>query len=199
MLSLDYPALRPAFRLTLNPEVLPGGRSNPSYNFFQGHNTWDENSPLYKSSHLSLTLGRQKGVFERWTSTGSGVFLFLGSGLAQICEQIVSIPVRALNSINVVGPVGVNRENASLLVAIRCSKMPGSETPSGKKSRFSWQVVQFYSYSQGSRCKILLAQVKAYFKIIIVMLPGKMKIARNKSHNVAPLYTYFLALMVLLK
>jgi len=57
-----------------------------------------------------------KDVFERRTSTGSGLFAFLSSGLAHILRQIVSIRVRKLSNSNLVVSSHIKRNRTSLPV-----------------------------------------------------------------------------------
>ena len=59
-----------------------------------------------------------KGVFERPTSSRSGLFTFLSGGLAQIFSQIVSIRVKKQSNKNFISR-HIEREKASLPVDIR--------------------------------------------------------------------------------
>ena len=61
-------------------------------------------------------------VFERRTSTGSGLFSFLDGGFAQIFCQIASITVKKLRNTNFISSRHVKRENTSLPVDVRRSK-----------------------------------------------------------------------------
>ena len=61
-------------------------------------------------------------VFERRTSTGSGLFSFFDGGFAQIFSQIASITVKKLRNTNFISSRHVKRENTSLPVDVRCSK-----------------------------------------------------------------------------
>ena len=70
-------------------------------------------------------LGRvSEDVFERHTSTESGLFAFFGTDFGQIFEQIASIRVKILSNINLVVPRHIKREKASLPVEVHRSKMP---------------------------------------------------------------------------
>ena len=70
-----------------------------------------------------LILGSLSGnVFERRTSTGSGLFSFFEGGLAQIFSQIASITVKKLRNTNFISSRHVKRENTSLPVDVRRSK-----------------------------------------------------------------------------
>ena len=61
-------------------------------------------------------------VFERRTSTGSGLFSFFDGGFAQIFSQIASITVKKLRNTNFISSRHVKRENTSLPVDVRGSK-----------------------------------------------------------------------------
>ena len=61
-------------------------------------------------------------VFERRTSTGSGLFSFFDGGFAQIFSQIASITVKKLRNTNFISSRHVKRENTSLPVDVRRSK-----------------------------------------------------------------------------
>ena len=78
---------------------------------------------LRHSESLGLTLGSlSSNVFERRTSTGSGLFSFFDGGFAQICSQIASITVKKLRNTNFISSRHVKRENTSLPVDVRRSK-----------------------------------------------------------------------------
>ena len=61
-------------------------------------------------------------VFERRTSTGSGLFSFFEGGFAQIFSQIACITVKKLRNTNFISSRHVKRENTSLPVDVRHSK-----------------------------------------------------------------------------
>ena len=61
-------------------------------------------------------------VFERRTSTGSGLFSFFDGGFAQSFSQIASITVKKLRNTNFISSRHVERENTSLPVDVRRSK-----------------------------------------------------------------------------
>ena len=63
-----------------------------------------------------------KGVFERCTSTGSGLFTFLSSCIAQIFSWIVSTCVKKLSNINVIASRHIKREKFSLPFDVGLSK-----------------------------------------------------------------------------
>ena len=61
-------------------------------------------------------------VFERRTSTGSGLFSFFDGGFTQIFSQIASITVKKLRNTNFISSRHVKGENTSLPVDVRRSK-----------------------------------------------------------------------------
>ena len=74
---------------------------------------------------LDGTLGSlSKVVFERRTSTGSGLFSSFDGVFAQIFSQIAFITVTKLRNKNFISSRHVKRENASLPVDVRRSKTP---------------------------------------------------------------------------
>ena len=70
-------------------------------------------------------------VFERRTSTGSGLFSNFDGGFAQIFSQIASITVKKLRNTNFISSRHVKRENTSLSVDVRRSKTSLLKLPSG--------------------------------------------------------------------
>ena len=77
----------------------------------------------YVFDPLHLPLGSlSNNVFERRTSTGSGLFSFFVGGFAQIFSQIASITVKKLRNTNCISSRHVKRENTSLPVDVRRSK-----------------------------------------------------------------------------
>ena len=89
----------------------------------------------------SLTETLIKDVFERRKSTGSGSFSFMGSGLAQIFGQTISMRVKTLCQTNLLASSHIIKEDASLPVDVRRSKTPSLLTnnrplPSSKKPYF---------------------------------------------------------------
>ena len=68
-------------------------------------------------------------VFERRTSTGTGLFWFFDGGFAQIFSQIASITVKKLRNTNFISSRHVKRENTSLPVDVRRSKTPLLKLP----------------------------------------------------------------------
>ena len=61
-------------------------------------------------------------VFERRTSTGSGLFALLSGNFDLIFGQIVSIRVKTLSNTNMVASRLIKREKGSLPVDVRRSK-----------------------------------------------------------------------------
>ena len=98
---------------------------------------------LRHSESLGLTLGSlSSNVFERRTSTGSGLFSFFDGGFAQIFSQIASITVKKLRNTNFMSSRHVKRENTSLPVDVRRSKslllkLPRSRDVSLQKARLT--------------------------------------------------------------
>ena len=81
-------------------------------------------------SWFSLIIGSlSNNVFERRTSTGSGLFCFFDGGFAQIFSQIASITVKKLRNTNFISSRHVKRENTSLSVDVRRSKTPLLKLP----------------------------------------------------------------------
>ena len=78
----------------------------------------NDNDNVKKAKLGSLS----NNVFERRTSTGSGLFSFFDGGFAQIFSQIASITVKKLRNINFISSRHVKRENTSLPVDVRRSK-----------------------------------------------------------------------------
>ena len=74
-------------------------------------------------------------VFERRTSTGSGLFSFFDGGFAQIFSQIASITVKKLRNTNFISSRHVKRENTSLPVDVRHSKTSLLKLPNDDKDR----------------------------------------------------------------
>ena len=72
---------------------------------------------------ISFKLGSlSSDVFERRTSTGSGLFALLRRDFEQIFGQIVSIRIKTLGNKNTVGSRLNKREKGSLPVDVRRSK-----------------------------------------------------------------------------
>ena len=75
-------------------------------------------TPYYFSQSSSLS----NSVFERRTSTGSGLFASLGSGLVQTLGQIVFIREKKLSNTNLLESRRIKEKKASLPVDVRRSK-----------------------------------------------------------------------------
>ena len=80
-------------------------------------------------SWLVLLGSLSNNVFERRTSTGSGLFSFFDGVFAQIFSQIASITVKKLRNTNFISSRHVKRENTSLPVDVRRSKTPLLKLP----------------------------------------------------------------------
>ena len=61
-------------------------------------------------------------VFERRTSTGSGVFALFGRDFEQILGHIVSLRINTLSNTNLVASNHIKRKKGSLRVDVRRSK-----------------------------------------------------------------------------
>ena len=86
-------------------------------------NDKNDASRCYAQSRLTRLIGSlSNDVFERRTSTGSGLFSFFDGGFAQIFSQIASITVKKLRNTNFISSRHVKRENTSLPVDVRRSK-----------------------------------------------------------------------------
>ena len=70
-----------------------------------------------------------KDVFERRTSTGSGLFSFLDSGFAHFLGQLVSIIVKTRRNTNLGASRCFKMKKTSLPVDVRRSKMPLLKLP----------------------------------------------------------------------
>ena len=70
-----------------------------------------------------------KDVFERRTSTGSGLFSFLDSGFAHLLGQLVSIIVKTLRNTNLGASRCFKMKKTSLPVDVRRSKTPLLKLP----------------------------------------------------------------------
>ena len=81
-----------------------------------------DDSNLWRGTHWSLLGSLSSNVFERRTSTGSGLFSNFDGGFAQIFSQIASIAVKKLRNTNFISSRHVKRENTSLPVDERRSK-----------------------------------------------------------------------------
>ena len=99
---------------------------------------------LWVVRQVLFTIGSLSNVFERRTSTGSGLFSFFDGGFAQIFSQIASITVKKLRNTNFISSRHVKRENTSLPVDVRRSKTSLLKLPNIQCTSF---VV--LDYSQG--------------------------------------------------
>jgi len=80
---------------------------------------------VFRSVRTTVTIislgSLSKGVFEQRMPTGSGLSAFLGSGLAQICRQIVSIRVKTVSKTNFIASRHIKREKALVWIDVRRS------------------------------------------------------------------------------
>ena len=68
-------------------------------------------------------------VLERRTSTGSGLFASLGSGLVETLRSIVFIRETKFSNTNLFASRHIKRDKASLPVDVRCSKTSSLKVP----------------------------------------------------------------------
>ena len=97
---------------------------------------------LWLAEEISPSQSRRKiigslssDVFERHTSTGSGLFALLRRDFEQIFGQIVSIRIKTLENKNTVGSRLIKREKGSLPVDVRRSKTSLLKLPNMKVQR----------------------------------------------------------------
>ena len=84
--------------------------------------TWFEVAFAFRV-RVKPTLGSLSNhVYERRTSTGSGLFSFLEYGVHQTFSQIVSVRVKKLSNTNFISSRHIKREKSSLPVDVRRSK-----------------------------------------------------------------------------
>ena len=76
-----------------------------------------------------------RDVFERRTSTGSGLFSFLDSGFAHLLGQLVSIIVKTLRNTNLGASRCFKMKKTSLPVDVRRSKTPLLKLPNKRIER----------------------------------------------------------------
>ena len=76
-----------------------------------------------------------RNVFETRTSTGSGLYSFMGSCFAQIYGQIAFVSLWALSKPNLEALWQIKRERGSLPVDVRRSKTPLLKLPNGLNLR----------------------------------------------------------------
>ena len=76
----------------------------------------------YPVVSLSMAGSFGKDVFERRTSTGSGLFGFLNSCYAQVFRGIVFMRVQTLSNTQLLASRYIKREIVSLSVDVRCQK-----------------------------------------------------------------------------
>ena len=81
------------------------------------------------SVFATLIVNLSKDVFERRTSTGSGLFSFLDSGFAHLLGQLVSIIVKTLRNTNLGASRCFKMKKTSLPVDGRRSKTPLPKLP----------------------------------------------------------------------
>ena len=101
-----------------------GKRGKPEY---PAKNLWEKKGePTTNSTHMQQCPRGDSThatlIFERRTSTGSGLFAFLDGGFSQILGQIVFVRVKTLSNTNLVALRHFKKEKASFPVDVRRSK-----------------------------------------------------------------------------
>ena len=79
-------------------------------------------SVLVWTEGLNASKCLSNSVFEPWTSTGSGLFASLGSGLVATLELIVFIREKKLSNTNLLALRHIKREKGSFPVDVHPSK-----------------------------------------------------------------------------
>ena len=93
------------------------------------HWFWVPSYDLFASARKTV-VNLSRDVFERRTSTGSGLFSFLDSGFAHLLGQLVSIIVKTLRNTNLGASRCFKMKKTSLPVDVRRSKTPLLKLPS---------------------------------------------------------------------
>ena len=106
-------------------------------------------------------------VFERRTSTGSGLFSFFDGGFAQIFSQIASIIVKKLRNTNFISSRHVKRENTSLPVDVSRSKTSLLKLP------ITWNVrsENCIKRTVETLACVLLIQVSVKYRFFLKKIP----------------------------
>ena len=87
---------------------------------------------MLTSRRSLIIMNLSKDVFERRTSTGSGLFSFLDSGFAHLLGQLVSIIVKTLRNTNLGASRCFKMKKTSLPVDVRRSKTPLLKLPNNE-------------------------------------------------------------------
>ena len=87
---------------------------------------------MLASRRSFIIMNLSKDVFERRTSTGSGLFSFLDSGFAHLLGQLVSIIVKTLRNTNLGASRCFKMKKTSLPVDVRRSKTPLLKLPNNE-------------------------------------------------------------------
>ena len=115
-----------------------------------------------KRNNESLT----NSVFERRTSTGSGLFASLGSGLVQTLGQIVFIREKKLSNANLLESRHIKEKKASLTVDVRRSKTSLLKLPAHNSTHSSSKIF-IIPFFQSEKFIIL------FEKLYIVLIADK--------------------------
>ena len=87
---------------------------------------------MLTSRRSLIIMNLSKDVFERRTSTGSGLFSFLDSGFAHLLGQLVSIIVKTLRNTNLGASRCFKMKKTSVPVDVRRSKTPLLKLPNNE-------------------------------------------------------------------
>ena len=87
---------------------------------------------MLASRRSLIIMNLSKDVFERRTSTGSGLFSFLDSGFAHLLGQLVSIIAKTLRNTNLGASTCFKMKKTSLPVDVRRSKTPLLKLPNNE-------------------------------------------------------------------
>ena len=87
---------------------------------------------MLASRRSLIIMNLSKDVFERRTSTGSGLFSFLDSGFAHLLGQLVSIIAKTLRNTNLGASRCFKMKKTSVPVDVRRSKTPLLKLPNNE-------------------------------------------------------------------
>ena len=106
-----------------------GDRPSPLSKRLDDRHPQPPSQGLDPALQIMTIMNLSKDVFERRTSTGSGLFSFLDSGFAHLLGQLVSIIVKTLRNTNLGASRCFKMKKTSLPVDVRRSKTPLLKLP----------------------------------------------------------------------
>ena len=109
-------------KFKINKEAVELGEYGNHFNDHNHHVLPAQSYVSYPVVSLSMAGSLGKDVFERRTSTGSGLFRFLNSCYAQVFRGIVFMRVQTLSNTQLLASRYIKREIVSLSVDVRCQK-----------------------------------------------------------------------------